>query len=70
MFASGGDPTNVKLIAHNPTAVIDQATNRILNFQKNLDHTLSTHKELAAEREAVDRPIGFIVDSGAEKETA
>ena len=28
-----GDPTNVKLIAHNPTAFIDPATNKILNFQ-------------------------------------
>jgi uncharacterized repeat protein (TIGR01451 family) len=28
-----GDPTNVKLIAHNPTAFIDPATSKILNFQ-------------------------------------
>ncbi|HEY2967651.1 MAG TPA: DUF11 domain-containing protein, partial [Casimicrobiaceae bacterium] len=28
-----GDPTNVKLIAHNPTAFIDSGTNKILNFQ-------------------------------------
>jgi len=29
-----GDPTNVKLIAHNPTAFIDPATSKILNFQE------------------------------------
>ncbi|HEV8552323.1 MAG TPA: IPTL-CTERM sorting domain-containing protein [Casimicrobiaceae bacterium] len=28
-----GDPTNVKLIAHNPTAFIDSGTSRIFNFQ-------------------------------------
>jgi hypothetical protein len=31
-----GDPTHVKLIAHNPTAFVDQVTNRILNFQNSL----------------------------------
>jgi hypothetical protein len=65
-----GDPTNVKLLAHNPTAFVDQATNKILNFQSSLGNTLSTHKELAAELEAKERPIGFTVDSGAGKETA
>jgi hypothetical protein len=28
-----GDPTNVKLIAHNPTAFIDSGSSRIFNFQ-------------------------------------
>ncbi|MDP9225255.1 MAG: DUF11 domain-containing protein, partial [Actinomycetota bacterium] len=28
-----GDPTNVKLLGHNPTAFVDPGTSRILNFQ-------------------------------------
>lgn len=32
-----GDPTHVKLIAHNPTAYVDTGSNRILNFQNALN---------------------------------
>lgn len=31
-----GDPTNVKLLAHNPTAFVDQTTSKILNFHSSL----------------------------------